>query len=280
MAEPIAIRVVNNVLGRRFSKPSLVLLNHLFDKLLTKSNASDTSKGKAWEYLILGRLLDYNEKSIQEFICSFYNEGQVCDSDFNIVSLPAWTHNAILKVSSYGNAEMFSRQQNSDSVMDDVDVIHKLLLSPDDRRFILQPCNIMRPDGLYIGEVDQVPRRYWTLLFSAKFFSSSMSSDKTIGEDLTSTDWDRAFYTKDGGTKFSGLIAKLNNARSHFDHIGSLRIHFILPGLSSSSEGHRRGGCTVDGTEIVMYIDQSMIDNLFDSSPAIVDGIKAILLRS
>lgn len=90
---------------------------------------------------------------------------------------------------------------------DDVDVINFLLRDPIHRRYILQPADIMGPDGVYIGYVNGGPsRHHWTLFFSAEFFSATMSSSKTIEEDKKSTQWALAYHTKTGDVRDQTLV--------------------------------------------------------------------------
>ncbi|KAF9201189.1 hypothetical protein BGZ49_008578 [Haplosporangium sp. Z 27] len=241
--EPLAVEVVNTILGLHYPRPTDTLLNILFDKLKARTNASDTSKGKAWEYLILGRLLDYTGIKVDELIHIFYNDIQILNENLDIVALPKWTHTATFTMKSFGNASMFSHLHPSSS-KDDVDVISSMLVDPALRSFILQPSDVMRPDGVYIGVIQNNVRQYWTLLMSAKFYGKSMSSDDAIMDDKNSTDWSRVYCKKNGEANASNLISRLDDVREGYGHSGSLRIHFILPELATSRDNQHRGGYT------------------------------------
>ena len=172
---------------------------------------------------------------------------------------------ATFNVKSFWDADMLSLQCG-ESYKDDVDIIALWLASPEYREYILQPANIMRPDGLHIGLIDgHHPSRYWTLLLSAKFHSDPMSGQDTINQDKNSTDWRLAYYTKKLETTFCNMVDKLEGVRKYYVHCGSLRIHFILPGLASSNDGLDRGGCRVEGDDVIMYIDKTMLGKLFSS---------------
>lgn len=161
---------------------------------------------------------------------------------------------------------------------DDVDVIDFLLGDPTHRNYILQPADTMRPDGLYIGCINGHPsRHYWTLLFSAKLYNTAMSRPRTIEEDKNSTKWALAYHTKEGDVKSHQLVDKLEGLQGYDGHQDSLRTHFVLPGLASSNDGSDRGGCRVEGNDVVMYIDKTMLEKLFQSVPSIAQDLNRLL---
>lgn len=193
------------------------------------------------------------------------------------VVLPQWTSQAVFNVASYGDADMFTLLSGFPHE-DDVDVIDKLLEDANIRTYILQPANIMRPDGLYIGRLHNQPsRQYWTLLFSAKFYNTLMSSQQIIDEDRASTDWSLAYHTRKGNVKAIDLVTKLQGLQGYSAHRGSLRIHFVLPGLAASKNGSPRGGIQVEDNDVIMYIDRSMLEELFQLVPNIADGLNELL---
>ncbi|KAF9084833.1 hypothetical protein BGX27_003693 [Mortierella sp. AM989] len=267
--ELLAIRTVNLVLGLKYTRPTETLIRSLFKKLTASTLAQDTSKGKAWEYLVLAALLSYNGTMVTEFVRKFYSDPRIV--------LPQWTSQAVLNVESYGDADMFTLQSGF-SHEDDIDAIDKLLDDANSRTYILQPANIMRPDGLYIGRLyNQPARQYWTLLFSAKFYNTPMSTQKTIDEDRASTDWSLAYHTKKGKVKATNLVTKLQGLQGYSAHRGSLRIHFVLPGLAASKDGSPRGGIQVEDNDVLMYIDRSMLEELFQLIPNIAEDLNELL---
>ncbi|RUS19891.1 hypothetical protein BC937DRAFT_86768, partial [Endogone sp. FLAS-F59071] len=278
--EPLVVRVISTVLGIEFKSPAMTLTNRLFQNLNEHANASDMSKGKAWEYLILAQMLTYNGKKVVDLIRLFYNDDQILQQEPNgdslkVAKLPEWIYTATFNVESYGDVEMLSLLCNK-LYKDGVDVISNWLTFPENRKYILQPENAMRPDGLYIGDIDGSRNHYWTLLISAKFFSNAMSG-QAINQDKTSTDWNLAYYTKDLKTTNHHLIEKLTKVRQLYKHCGSLRIHFIMPGLALSMDGSDRGGCRVEDKDVIMYIDRTMLRKLFQSSPEIAEFIEVLL---
>ncbi|GJJ78316.1 hypothetical protein EMPS_10675 [Entomortierella parvispora] len=282
--ELLAVRTVVSALSHKYFQPSETLILNLFKKLALSTKALDTSKGKAWEYLIMSRLLDYNGKSVSDLVHIFYNDNQIKRAKDQArpkilvrAALPGWTRDATFKVSSFGDADLFSQMYNV-SHEDDVDIIDFLIGNPARRNYILQPANIMRPDGVYIGSINGRPlNQYWTLLFSAKFFSASMSGSQTIEYDRNSTKWALAYHTKTGIVSSQKLVDKLRQLDRFSDHQGSLRIHFVLPGLASSTDGSDRGGCRVEGDDVVMYIDKTMLDTLFQSNNSIAAELRKLL---
>lgn len=75
--EPLAVRTVISALNPWYFRPSETLIHNLFKKLAASTKALDTSKGKAWEYLVLARLLDYNGMGVTEFVHVFYDDNQI-----------------------------------------------------------------------------------------------------------------------------------------------------------------------------------------------------------
>ena len=99
-----------------------------------------------------------------------------------------------------------------------------------------------------------------------------------IDQDKNSTNWSFAYYTKDLKKDHSRhLIDKLAKARQLYEHHGSLRIHFIMPGLASSNDGSDRGSCRVEDNDVIMYIDSKKLEKLFRSFPDIAETIKRLL---
>jgi len=100
-----------------------------------------------------------------------------------------------------------------------------------------------------------------------------------IDQDKNSTNWSFAYYTKDlKKDRSRHLIDKLAKVQRFYEHHGSLRIHFIMPGLASSNDGSDRGGCRVENNDdVIMYIDSKKLEKLFQSFPDIAETIKRLL---
>ena len=97
--EPLAVKTVNNVLGFKYNHPTEALINKLLFELNQYIGASNldksiTAKGFAWQYLILGRLIDFNDKTVYEFVNEIYS---------NQLQLPDWTKDAVISIKSYGS---------------------------------------------------------------------------------------------------------------------------------------------------------------------------------
>ncbi|CAB5374936.1 unnamed protein product [Rhizophagus irregularis] len=211
--EPLAIEVVKAVLFSR----------------------SNTSKGIIWQYLVIGRLMDFNNKTVFEFVNEIYGYDQLY--------LPNWTKKAIIDIESYGNVQMFS--QLDVKLKDDVDVIKSLLYESIFSKYMLVPGHLVRPDGIYISKLNI--DTYWTLLISTKMYTSKLSG-KGVDDDKNSTDWSLLYHKKNGEVTCKNLKERLDDVRQDFTCQGSLRIHFILPGVaqertSNQSSRSNRGGC-------------------------------------
>jgi hypothetical protein len=130
---------------------------------------------------------------------------------------------------------------------------------------MLDPSTIMRPDGVYIGNNIFKVDDYWTLLISAKIHQAPISG---IGVDKRTTDWKYLYFenSEDENThriKKHIIRGRLDKICNKYNHLGSLRIHFILPSLAKSKDNSDRGGCRVEGKDIIMYIDQNLLMNYF-----------------
>ncbi|RGB23485.1 hypothetical protein C1646_677080 [Rhizophagus diaphanus] len=180
LKEPLAIEVVKTVLSSQYKQPTEALI----------------------KYLAIGRLIDFNNKTVSEFVNEIHG---------NQSNLPEWTKEAVIKFKSYGNLEMFSRLDKA--LKNDLDVIDSFLYESTFSEYMLIPGQFMRPDGVYIGKLDQT---YWTLLISAKILTENLSGKK-IDEDKQSTDWKLMYYTKDIESEI-----KCNELRKKFDDM----VHF------------------------------------------------------
>ncbi|CAB5160896.1 unnamed protein product [Rhizophagus irregularis] len=231
--EPLAIEVVKAVLFSR----------------------SNTSKGIIWQYLVIGRLMDFNNKTVFEFVNEIYGYDQPY--------LPNWTKKAIIDIESYGNVQMFS--QLDVKLKDDVDVIKSLLYESIFSKYMLVPGHLVRPDGIYISKLNI--DTYWTLLISTKMYTSKLSG-KGVDDDKNSTDWSLLYHKKNGEVTCKNLKERLDDVRQDFTCQGSLRIHFILPGVaqertSNQSSRSNRGGCFTENNDVIMYIDEKLLERYF-----------------
>ncbi|CAB5363383.1 unnamed protein product [Rhizophagus irregularis] len=231
--EPLAIEVVKAVLFSR----------------------SNTSKGIIWQYLVIGRLMDFNNKTVFEFVNEIYGYDQLY--------LPNWTKKAIIDIESYGNVQMFS--QLDVKLKDDVDVIKSLLYESIFSKYMLVPGHLVRPDGIYISKLNI--DTYWTLLISTKMYTSKLSG-KGVDDDKNSTDWSLLYHKKNGEVTCKNLKERLDDVRQDFTCQGSLRIHFILPGVaqertSNQSSRSNRGGCFTENNDVIMYIDEKLLERYF-----------------
>ncbi|PKK74160.1 hypothetical protein RhiirC2_307428 [Rhizophagus irregularis] len=179
--------------------------------------------------------MDFNNKTVFEFVNEIYGYDQLY--------LPNWTKKAIIDIESYGNVQMFS--QLDVKLKDDVDVIKSLLYESIFSKYMLVPGHLVRPDGIYISKLNI--DTYWTLLISTKMYTSKLSG-KGVDDDKNSTDWSLLYHKKNGEVTCKNLKERLDDVRQDFTCQGSLRIHFILPGVaqertSNQSSRSNRGGC-------------------------------------
>src|SRR4051794_17352585 len=197
--EPLAIETVNTILVSQYERPDDALLQKLIAEL--KRNAScneksNTAKGITWQYFAEAGLMKFNNKTVAEFVKTIYNDEIFCveknTKKLKRTNLPAWTTNAIINIESYGNLNVFC-WKFKEEFNDDVDIISKLLREPANRKYMISPASIMRPDGIYIGNNILGIDDYWTLIISAKMYSASLSG-KAINRDKRTTNWDYIYY--------------------------------------------------------------------------------------
>ncbi|CAG8587821.1 1995_t:CDS:10 [Rhizophagus irregularis] len=206
-------------------------------------------------HLVIGRLMDFNNKTVFEFVNEIYGYDQLY--------LPNWTKKAIIDIESYGNVQMFS--QLDVKLKDDVDVIKSLLYESIFSKYMLVPGHLVRPDGIYISKLNI--DTYWTLLISTKMYTSKLSG-KGVDDDKNSTDWSLLYHKKNGEVTCKNLKERLDDVRQDFTCQGSLRIHFILPGVaqertSNQSSRSNRGGCFTENNDVIMYIDEKLLERYF-----------------
>ncbi|CAB4381252.1 unnamed protein product [Rhizophagus irregularis] len=256
--EPLAIDVVKIVLRSRYNKPTEPLIEKLLYELRQSAYYSNTSKGFIWEYLVIGRLMDFNGKTVSEFVNEIYGDDQP--------HMPDWAGEAIIDIESYGDLKMLSRLDAK--LKDDVDVIESLLYESKFSKYMFKPGHLVRPDGIYIRKLDRVT--YWTLLISAKMYTDKLSGTD-VNDDQRSANWNLLYHKKNGeaNPKCYKKKERLNDVcHKDFTCKGSLRIHYIFPGVakectSNQSEPSIRGGCYTENNDIIMYIDEELLEHYF-----------------
>jgi hypothetical protein len=261
--EPLAIETVKNVLHSRYKSPTELLIKKIFEELhhsVDYDDKSNTFKGIMWQYFVIGRLIDFKNKTVFDFVNEIYD---------NQSHLPEWTKEAIINIKSYGNLQMLF--WFDETLKDDVDVIEKFLSTP--APFVFVPGQFMRPDGVYIGKLGQYT--YWTLLISAKMYKLSGAE---IDADKNSTDWSLMYHQRDGKVKCTNLKKKFDGVINSFDHRGSLRVHYILPGVTQgTSKQSNRPGCYTENNDVIMYTDEKLLERYFPTEYA--SSLREILTR-
>ncbi|CAG8599176.1 3171_t:CDS:2 [Funneliformis mosseae] len=74
--EPLAIETVKLVLHFQYKSPTELLINKLFEELrhsVDYDDNSNTSKGIMWQYFVIGRLMDFKNKTVFDFVNEIYN---------------------------------------------------------------------------------------------------------------------------------------------------------------------------------------------------------------
>ena len=72
---------------------------------------SNTAKGITWQYLAEAGLMEFNNKTVAEFVKTIYNDEIFCvdknTENLEKTNLPEWTNKAIIDIESYGNSTCF-----------------------------------------------------------------------------------------------------------------------------------------------------------------------------
>ena len=108
-------------------------------------------------------------------------------------------------------------------------------------------------------------------------------SGEGIDTDKKSTDWSLMYHQKDGKVTCTNLKKKFDGAINKFIHRGSLRIHYILPGVAqertpNQSNKSNRGGCYIENNDVIMYIDENLLERYFPTEYA--SSLRKILTRN
>jgi hypothetical protein len=70
---------------------------------------------------------------------------------------------------------------------------------------------------------------------------------------------------------------------NEYSHRGSLRIHYILPGVAqertpNQSNQSNRGGCYIENNDVIMYIDEKLLERYFPKEYA--SSLRDILMHN
>eukprot|EP01125_Pyxidicula_operculata_P014642 TRINITY_DN4898_c1_g1_i1.p2 TRINITY_DN4898_c1_g1~~TRINITY_DN4898_c1_g1_i1.p2 ORF type:complete len:215 (-),score=31.09 TRINITY_DN4898_c1_g1_i1:31-675(-) len=123
--------------------------------------------------------------------------------------------------------------------------------------------HMMRPDALHFKQINE--NEYFSILLSAKFFNDrGVPSSKAIS-DLHSTNFNKVYYDSNGDSvndkkrKDHDLWQSVLQQYSSFNHVGSLRLHILLPHVQGSQPQ-----CRVEGEDIILYVNSTNLETIFD----------------
>jgi hypothetical protein len=79
--EPLAIETVKNVLHSRYKSPTELLIKKIFEELhhsVDYDDKSNTFKGIMWQYFVIGRLIDFKNKTVFDFVNESMTTNHIC----------------------------------------------------------------------------------------------------------------------------------------------------------------------------------------------------------
>jgi len=180
-------------------------------------------------------------------------------------SLPTWTKKAPLNIiEKIGSVQRLGLRIEAD-------YLRKSLKGDENARgaLLTKLPQMMRPDcfGTFLlpKEKESEAVSFWTLLASYKLYSvQGYPMDSLLG-DLNSTDFKLLYHSRDGKkttTAENSLKAwKKALKQSNGHHVGSLRLHIILPYVT----GKEKPISSVKWNDVIIYIDKSNASKLFDA---------------
>ena len=246
--EPLSQEVVISVLGKYYAKHTTLLLEHHYNDLvgIIRNDKADQAKGLIWQHLIMSALIG-TEYTVEKFLSRFTGD-----------TFPtSWATSACFNIDSAGKIGLLELKYKR-KFRDEIDVLEAMIKGEIDN-FMLEPSNLMRPDGIYLKMHGNNKWEFFSIQVSCKILASNLSG-KDTDADFRSTDFTKLYQKQDDtGSAVPHMQEKLHNMLKPFKHIGSLRIHCILPGITEPSN-EKYGKCGVKGNDIVLYIDGTNLE--------------------
>jgi len=242
--EPLSQEVVVSVIGKYYVEHTKLLLNHHYGYLasIIRNDKTNQAKGLIWQHLILSALINTEEDTVEKFFRRFTGDTQ----------LKPWATFANFKVVSTGKIKLLEVKYNK-NFKDEIEVLEAMINGEIDN-FILEPSNLMRPDGIYLKRIHG-GNNFFSIQVSCKILESKLSG-KGKDEDRRSTDFTKLYQKiDDTGSAAPLLQARLYDMLKPYNHIGSLRIHCILPGITGENTS-----CSVSGNDLILYINKTNLE--------------------
>eukprot|EP00027_Filamoeba_sp_ATCC50430_P018626 CAMPEP_0168569186 /NCGR_PEP_ID=MMETSP0413-20121227/15995_1 /TAXON_ID=136452 /ORGANISM="Filamoeba nolandi, Strain NC-AS-23-1" /LENGTH=527 /DNA_ID=CAMNT_0008601609 /DNA_START=53 /DNA_END=1635 /DNA_ORIENTATION=+ len=131
--------------------------------------------------------------------------------------------------------------------------------------------HFMRPDVIAIGGINS--SHFFSVMISSKLYNEKGFPSDDIEPDFLSTDWNRVYHKKPEQKGITEINDKVKHTRALWDevlmkhktlqHVGSLRIHIILPHIQANAASEL---CKVEGNDVIIYIDKRNAGLLFDTT--------------
>jgi hypothetical protein len=222
-------------------------------QLLRAARDPRTEQGGVGEDLLGVALVEISSSNLS--VADFARPFLPCN-----VEPPTWSKTAKLKLDRWGSLS----QYGCDDLADFIGKVAEAKTNND----IVSPTPAARPDGVAFCPI--TPSTYFTVLFSSKLYSKNMSS-KQLAPDLLSTELDKLYFLTNGlSTDKHGREMNLSARRRCFaarnrlgTHLGSLRIHCILPGVQGKKATELSH---VEGNDIIVYIDKVNLDRILSAN--------------
>jgi len=178
-----------------------------------------------------------------------------------------WTKRAHMEIPSIGSISDLNFEHVSNALenfLSNMKTEKEIVRSP----LFIKLDHLMRPDALSLVQISQT--EYFSILLSTKLYNPSVPSVKAKN-DQSSTDLYRVYCQIDGNIHpkkkkdrdtWDSLLLKYSN----FQHVGSLRVHVLLPRIqeSKTSDKDPKLKSHVLGNDVVLYVELSNSSILFN----------------
>jgi len=225
--EPLSVEVIKDVLSQW---DPMAEIRQRLHRVIQYYGENNVGKANAFEMLTFCsiKMLCSKVGTVAEFAERLLSPDQ-------IKVLPAWTKEASLsiikKISSVERLGVSNEAEYLKRALEEDANINETLLTN-------LPIK-MRPDCFGVFQLQkgkEAPKFFWTFLASCKLYNNHGFPSKDILNDQNSTDFNLLYHTADGGEindKKSHNAWKKVLEESRGYHVGSLRLHIILPHICS-----------------------------------------------
>jgi hypothetical protein len=180
--------------------------------------------------------LSFSNITVADFARKFFSASEMPE-------LPEWAESASLKLNRCGSPAQYACS-DLPSFLEGAAAGNSHF-----HNALLYPSTVARPDGIAVCPLDSQDPSFYSVLYSSKLRYTAMPTDD-IKPDRLSTELSKLYFLTTGKSKNTKGVEVNRHTRARCasslldlgKHVGSLRIHFILPraGARGSQLVHRR----------------------------------------